>query len=91
MRPHNPTAASIVLMVAMMCASSACAIEPLSSLSKADAIKRFKAADKDGNCKISEEELMSFAIEKYIDPVALIGGYTLSGSSNTQVRVHFIA
>ena len=50
----------------------------LPSLNRKDAIQRFKAADKNGDCLISKSEHEAYFIDNILDPVAKSLGFTLN-------------
>ena len=58
------------------------------ALDKADAIKRFKAADSNGDCKISKLELDKYAVDHFLDPIQFLLGSSFNGRSGIQVGLH---
>ena len=55
------------------------------ALDKADAIKRFKTADSNGDCKISKLELGKYAVDHLLDPIQFLLGSSFNGKSGIQV------
>ena len=77
-----------VLMTIMPSSVSAAGLvaspAPMWAINRADAIKRFKAADSNGDCIITESELLVHAISHIIDPTSKIMGYTFDNESVLQ-------
>ena len=55
------------------------------ALDKTDAIKRFKTADSNGDCKISKLELDKYAVDHLLDPIQFLLGSSFNGKSGRQV------
>lgn len=82
-RPTMVSAASMgQKMIPKHLSSSAPAAVP--SINRADAIKRFKAADTNGDCAISDSELQVYAISHIIDPTFEAIGYSIDNESQLQ-------
>ena len=54
-------------------------------MDQADAIKRFRTADSNGDCKISKLELGKYAVDHLLDPIQFLLGSSFNGKSGIQV------